>query len=449
MSRILVAGIVPPLSPLYRLVLHGTAGAFAVRALAAVAGLSMNVLLARVLSVADYGVIALGLSWLTIIATAACFGTDTVSMRYVAQANAAADRGTIASVMKWGRGVTLSLGTLVGAASCGAAWTLFADYTRDQRLGLSLIVLAAPALALALNRASVLRGVKRVVHAAALETLLKPVTILVLVAATAWFAAWSPGVVSIAVVVVLGHVAMAGAGGCATRSLTVPGQKVSVAQRCEWRGVAKPIAFMSVAGVLIGNIDTVLVGYFLDAESAGIYRASAQVAGLVSFGLAASNGIVAPLIAELYGQDKRAELARVLRFSVALVSVIGVGGAAFMALFGQWALGHFGRAYTTGYDALLILLAAQAVNALSGPTSLMMSMTGHQSTAARIFAASAAISVVLNVLLIPVFGIAGAAVANLISVVVWNLILLLFLKRRLALDPSILAWTRSHVPVKT
>lgn len=425
---------------LNRLVLQGTAGAFAVRAIAAAAGLGMNVLLARVLPVADYGVVALGLSWLTIVATLACFGTDTVSVRYVAQANARADGATIAAIMRWGNSIVLPLGMFGGVVSFLAVWVVFVDYTTVQRLALSLIILVAPAVALALNRASVLRGLKRVVQAAALEMLLKPVAILLLVTVVAWLANWSPSVVVVAGAVVFAHLAMAGAGIFATRPLSKGGRSISESHRHEWLAVAKPIALMSVASVAISNIDTVLVGYFVSAESAGVYRASAQLANLVSFGLAASNGIVAPLIADLYGRGKRAELARVLRFSVALVSVIGLGGVLLMGLFGPWALGLFGKAYAPGYSSLLILLGAQAANVLCGPTGLMMTMTGHQGAAARIFGVSASVSVILNVLLIPAYGIVGAALANLGGVVLWNLALLLFLRRRLALDPSILAW---------
>jgi O-antigen/teichoic acid export membrane protein len=423
------------------LVLRGTAGAFLIRGLAAIAGLSMNVLLARVLPVSEYGVISLGMSWLSIVATLACFGTDTVSVRYIAEANARGDHGQIAAVMQWGRNLTLSLGTGIGLVSCGLIYAMFSDYSGNQLLSLSIIVMATPLLALALNRASVLRGVKQVVFAASVEMLLKPVSILLLVAIVAWLSAWSPNVISVAIAVLLAHVAMTWAGVNATHALAATqGMPAPRSQKIEWLTVAKPIALMSVMGVLIGNLDTVLVGYFVSSGSAGIYRASSQLANLVSFGLVASNGIMAPVIAEYYSSGKQVELHKTLRFSVALVAFIGVGGALFMAIAGPFALHLFGAEYTAGYHALLILLAAQAINALCGPTGIMMSMTGHQAQAARIFVISALISVVLNILLIPLYGIIGAAIANAIGVAIWNISILVYLKRRLKLDPSILAW---------
>src|SRR3546814_9348081 len=79
------------------------------------------------------------------------------------------------------------------------------------------------------------------------------------------------------------------------RPLSRVGIEPTRAQKLEWIAVAKPLALMSAMGAVIVNVDIVLVGYFVNSDSAGIYRACAQVAALVSFGLAASNGIVAPL----------------------------------------------------------------------------------------------------------------------------------------------------------
>src|SRR3546814_2802869 len=70
----------------------------------------------------------------------------------------------------------------------------------------------------------------------------------------------------------------------------------------------------------------------------------------------------------------------------------------------------------------------------------MMSMTGHQSAAAKIFAVSALFSVILNLTLIPWLGIIGAVIANLMGQMIWNFTILVFLRSRLGLDPSIVGW---------
>src|SRR3546814_12033924 len=104
---------------------------------------------------------------------------------------------------------------------------------------------------------------------------------------------------------------------------------------------------------------------------------------------------------------------------------------------GPWVLVIFGKEYVSGYHALLILLVAQVINAICGPTGFMMSMTGHQSAAAKIFAVSALFSVILNLTLIPWLGIIGDAIANRMGKWIWKLKILVFLRRRLGLDRSV------------
>src|SRR3546814_20393453 len=130
----------------------------------------------------------------------------------------------------------------------------------------------------------------------------------------------------------------------------------------------------------------------------------------------------------------------VRRISIALVCKIGIFFARVRMAAVPWVLCIFGKEYVSGYHALLILLVAQVINAICGPTGFMMSMTGHQSAAAKIFAVSALFSVILNLTLIPWLGIIGAAIANLMGQMIWNFTILVFLRSRLGLDPSIVGW---------
>lgn len=422
------------------LVLRNTVGAFVIRGLAAVAVLGMNVVLARALSLPDYGVVALGLAWLTVAGAIACFGTDKVTLRFVAEGLAKSDTIQVSHIIRWGGKLTIAAGILTALISIAALTLLFSQYTAAQRLALGLVVAATPLLAFTLNRVGALRGAKRVILAATVEMLLRPLAVLI-IAFGLLLAIGSPiGVVSAALIVLLAQAIPATLGLLRSRDLVTDLVPIEQTSKREWMRVATPIAVMNIMGVLISNTDTIAVGYFLDAGSAGIYRASAQLANLVAFGLIASNGIVAPLIAELYSSDRIEQLRRMLRFSVALVSLGSVICIAAMAVFGKTMLGFFGPEYQAGYQALLILLIGQTVNALCGPTGFMMSMTGHQNQAMRMFAVSTAINITLNLVLIPRFGLIGGAIANVTGVSCWNFAILLYLRLKLKLDPSIFSW---------
>ena len=90
-----------------------------------------------------------------------------------------------------------------------------------------------------------------------------------------------------------------------------------------------------------------------------------------------------------------------------MVLVLGLAVALVLSL--------FGAEFTAASTALLILIAGQLVNAVTGPCNLLLSMTGHQATTARIMAGAVGVNLALNLALIPRFGIEGAAVATMLS----------------------------------
>lgn len=106
---------------------------------------------------------------------------------------------------------------------------------------------------------------------------------------------------------------------------------------------------------------------------------------------------------------------------------------------GQSFLSFFGSEFTSGSTALSILVFGQLVNAAAGSVGLLLVMTAHEREAAIGMGVGLSLNVLLNTLLIPLWGIEGAAGASATSMIVWNLWLAVRVHRRLGLDPSVLA----------
>jgi O-antigen/teichoic acid export membrane protein len=115
-----------------------------------------------------------------------------------------------------------------------------------------------------------------------------------------------------------------------------------------------------------------------------------------------------------------------------------------LILFGRWILAAvFGDEYAVGATALAILAAAQLANAAAGSVGQLLSMTGHERDAARGVALSALVNVALNALLIPRWGMNGAAAASAASLITWNVLLAILVHRRLGLHSTALGTPRS------
>jgi O-antigen/teichoic acid export membrane protein len=97
----------------------------------------------------------------------------------------------------------------------------------------------------------------------------------------------------------------------------------------------------------------------------------------------------------------------------------------------------FGEAFGRGAIALAILSTAQLVNAFTGPANSLLDMTGHQDDTLKAMIAGVLANVVLNALLIPRWDIAGAATATGTSLILWNVLLVVLVHRRLGLDAII------------
>ena len=141
--------------------------------------------------------------------------------------------------------------------------------------------------------------------------------------------------------------------------------------------------------------------------------------------------IAAPKFAEYYYAGKMEDL-----FHVAHKSARLIFWATSPILVVLVFLGHpimkfvFGTEFTVAYPAMLVLVAGQFVNAVSGSTGIFMNMTGRQAAFRNIMTASAVLNVLLCLALVPRFGTLGAACSGALCLVTWNLVTLYYIKSR-------------------
>jgi O-antigen/teichoic acid export membrane protein len=167
---------------------------------------------------------------------------------------------------------------------------------------------------------------------------------------------------------------------------------------------------------------------------------AALASQMVFLGLSAINVIAAPMISELYWHDRHAELRRLVRLAALGVVATAFPAVILLVVFGRPILRLFGPAFVTGYAALVILCCGQLINALAGSVGFLMTMTGHQKQAAVIVAVTATLNVALNLLLIPPYGMAGAAAATAVTTAAWNLAMLAYVWTVLRINPTLVPW---------
>ncbi len=185
--------------------------------------------------------------------------------------------------------------------------------------------------------------------------------------------------------------------------------------------VSLPMIVTAFSLLIMGKIDTIMLGIFSTTENVGIYNAALKLASLTSFILTAINTISAPKFSELYWSNKVEDLRKVVQFSSKLIFLFSIPVLCILLILPQFSLGLFGEEFKIGKYALILLVIGQFINATSGSVGIFFNMTGNQVLFRNIILIAVAINIVLNYILIPIYGINGASIATMVSMSFWNI----------------------------
>lgn len=178
-----------------------------------------------------------------------------------------------------------------------------------------------------------------------------------------------------------------------------------------------PTAGAGFFGILMSRVDRVLIGYFRPAADVGIYQAASQFAIIFAIILFGFNTVLTPFIAHLYHQKNITKMKEMFQINTKWGVYVSIPVFLTILFVPQELLQVvFGEIFTVGASTLIILAIGQMVNASTGAVGVILTMTGRQK---RWFAASVImfiLNVLFNVLLIPIYGFMGAAVATTITV---------------------------------
>ncbi|WP_038056387.1 flippase [Thermodesulfobacterium hydrogeniphilum] len=186
--------------------------------------------------------------------------------------------------------------------------------------------------------------------------------------------------------------------------------------------VSFPMLMSSSLAFIMAWTDTIMLGIFRTEEEVGIYNVAVRLSMITSFTLVAINSIAAPKFAEFWGKKDIKGLARVAQQSTKLIFWTSFPVLLIFLIFPKPILYIFGEEFKTGALALMILTIGQFVNAAAGSVGYILQMTGHQKFHQNVVLIGTLLNILLNWMLIPAYGIVGAAIASAISMIFWNIV---------------------------
>jgi len=181
-----------------------------------------------------------------------------------------------------------------------------------------------------------------------------------------------------------------------------------------------PMALSAIAYFIMQSVDIIILTAYEGFESIAYYSVAVKLATVTALALMSVNIVVAPKIAEIYSTNNFEKLNKLINDSARIIFIISIPVLILLFVFSDFMLGLFGANYVLAKEALLLLLCGQFFSSLCGPGAIYLNMTGKQKKLNTILILGLGINVVLNLMLIPIYGIEGAAAATLISMIFWN-----------------------------
>lgn len=398
----------------------------------------MFVVLARLMDTPAYGEFAFGMALATLLSIGASVGQQTAILRFWPEDEVHGDEKSARQAMQAGWALVLiASGVLTfGLAIIGSAYGAI-----GPGLGAAMHIVASALLILPMAAAeygsSVLRAQGSVWTAMVPRDLLWRTSVPVVIAVLFFAGVPIGGTLAI----VLTAVALALSMGLqifASRRLGYENAVDFSALKPYWRKRGGPSKWFFMGTVVDSaglNVDIVLVGLFVAASSAGLYFNAFRTAGLLTLFMYAITLVIAPMVARHYHSGE-------LRKAQAVTAFCSWAGFLFSLLvfalywfFGDLVLSLFGPEYAQGKTILIILSLGLLADAATGPTRIVMMMTGHERDYVRIFGGIMVVGLLAQLFVIPTFGIVAAAVVNAGS--------------RFLAQSAAAWWTRRHVGIDT
>ncbi|MBA2578143.1 MAG: oligosaccharide flippase family protein [Euzebyaceae bacterium] len=182
-------------------------------------------------------------------------------------------------------------------------------------------------------------------------------------------------------------------------------------------------------------LDVLLVGALISPRAAGIYAAATRLLQMGNYVALAIAQVAEPMFSELLA-GRRSDRARgVFQTATAWLMTVSWPPYLALAIFAPVVLRLFGPAYVEGATVVTVLALARILATGVGPVDIVLLMAGRSSLSSMNAAAALSANVALNLVLIPRYGLVGAALAWVVSTAINNLAPLAQVWRSLRMHP--------------
>ncbi|MEO0835528.1 MAG: flippase [Cyanobacteria bacterium J06642_3] len=411
--------------------IQGAIGSFALKIIGSGLAFLLSIFLAQALGSNGLGTYAYAITWANLLSIPATLGIDQLIVREIAVYRAKSQWSLMRGLLRWSTQVVLISSLTLTLVALIVVWSI---QKSNQELvwAVFLAITIVPLASLRNLRLGATRGLDKVVLGQIPDSLLAPAIMIILLAVGygllpnfgVYWVLFSK-ITAVIITFVIGSIWL-------WRSLPQACHKVKPQYLGrQWLLAALPFMFLGTIELINSRIDIIMLGAIEGVTAVGVYTVIFGVTQLTAFVHHAALSVLGPSVATLYTQGNLTKLEKLIQKSIVSVFLVSMVIGGIIIVCSKYILLVFGSEFVVGAMAMNILIAGQMFNALTGPVGLVLNMTGHQRQTAIATGISACLNIVLNALLIPMWGINGAAIATTASLIVINIIKVMMMRKTL------------------
>lgn len=415
--------------------------AFVIRVLSAAIAYVSQVLMARWMGSSEFGTYISVWVWVLLLGHFSNAGLASAAQRFIPEYGERDDQDGLRGFIAGSRIIGLLVATVVAGAGLLLLWRFGQFVAQPMLMPLVLAAICLPLYVLTDIQDGIARSYNWTDLALGPPYLIRPVLLLggmaighalglvadaVTAMACAVIATWTTAIIQFWLI---------------QRRLS--GRIAAGAKRIEagfWLKTSAAIFLVEAFYMALTYTDVILLKQFRPPEEVAIYWAAVKTLALVAFVYFSVAAAAAHRFSEYHVAGDREKLAAFLQASIRWTFFPSLAATILILALGKPFLMLFGPDFVQGYPAMFVVSAGLLARAAVGPVERLLSMSGHQGVCAAIYGIAFATAVILCLVLIPRFGMMGAATATAAALTLESILLFWITRRRLGL--SVAFWAR-------
>lgn len=406
--------------------------AFLIRIVSAVLAYGTQVALARWMGSHEFGIFVYVWTWVMLIGGLADLGLASAAQRFIPEYSESGALARLRGYLSGSRWMAFGIATAT-ALLCALCIHLARPWLDDYTIvPLYLACVCLPVYGVMHVQDGIARSFNWVNLALVPPYIVRQLIVVVLMAA-AWLAGAPTDAVSAVIIAAI------------SIWLTALGQMLLLNRKLKtriedgakeydvrtWFALSIPMFAVDSLYSMLMYVDVLVLKQFRSPDEIAVYYAALKTLSLVAFVYFAVSAASAHRFAEYHVAGDRARLSSFLRDAVRWTFWPSLGATLLLLACGWPMLWLFGKGFTGGYHLMFIFAVGMLARASIGPAERFLVMLGEQRACALVAALAFAVNLGLCLLLVPRFGIEGAAVSITTAFILESLLLFFVARQKL------------------